>query len=227
MTCLDSANVVPGTDIVVIRRVSTAVTAPAARVVNELYMQANADSTESANPVIARGQDAAAFTLLRKDGATPAEIRKLMVRIYFVSPCSMPAAGTVCSEEADGGRPIPTLKRLDLAVNPATGDLEMRTESIAEGIESLQVDYGIDADGDGVPDGPAVTRPASAEVWGDVVTAQLHVLARNVRSTPGHQDTKSYNLGVSGSVTPGGDFRRHVFTAHVRLVNPAGRREEP
>lgn len=227
LACLDDANVVPGTDIVVIRRVSTVVTPPGARVVNELYMQANADSTEAANPIIARGQDAAAFALLRKDGATPAEIRKFMVRIYFVSPCSMPAVGTVCSAEADGGRPIPTLKRLDLAVNPASGDLELRMESIAEGIESLQVDYGIDANGDGVPDGPLVTLPATAEAWGNVTIAQLHVLARNVRMTPGHQDTKTYDLGLGGAVTPEGNFRRHVFTAQVRLVNPAGRREEP
>lgn len=186
LACLDDGNFVPGTDILVVRRVSTVATAPAARIANEVYMQATADPTEAANPVVARGQDAADFVLVRKDGATPAEIRKFMVRIYFVSPCSMPAVGTVCTAEADGGRPIPTLKRLDLAVNPASGDLEMRMESIAEGIENLQIDYGIDASGDGVPDGPMVTAPATPEAWGNVTTAQLHVLARNLRITPGH-----------------------------------------
>jgi type IV pilus assembly protein PilW len=223
--CLDNANIVAGTDVLVIRRASTAVTAPAARVVNELYMQAIADSNSSANPIIARGQDA--FPLLKKDGVTPAENRKYMVRIYFVSPCSMPAAGTVCSAAADGGRPIPTLKRLDLAVNPASGNLEMRMESIAEGIESLQIDYGVDTTGDGVPDGALLTVPATVAAWGNVTTAHLHVLARNVRATPGQVDAKTYDLGVGGTVTPGGSFRRHVFSAQVRLVNPAGRREEP
>jgi len=227
LPCLDSANVVPGTDIVVIRRASTVATPPAARVTNELYLQATADSTNSANPVIARGQDAGAFSLLQKDAATPAEVRKYIVRIYFVSPCSMPAAGTLCSAAADGGRPIPTLKRLDVAVNPATGDREMRMESIAEGIESLQIDYGIDVNGDGVPDGPFVTVPAAVEDWSNVTNVQLHVLARNVRPTPGHADTKTYSLGAAGSVTPGGNFRRHVFSAQARVVNPAGRREEP
>jgi type IV pilus assembly protein PilW len=227
LACLDSANVVPGTDVLVIRRASTVVTAPAARVVNELYMQAIADSNNAANPVIARGQDAGLFSLLRKDAVTPAEVRKYMVRIYFVSPCSVPAAGNVCSAAADAGRPIPTLKRLDLAANPATGNLEMRMESIAEGIESLQIDYGIDATGDGVPDGALVTVPATVAAWSNVATAQLHVLARNVRATPGHVDAKTYDLGVGGTVTPGGNFRRHVFSAQVRLVNPAGRREEP
>jgi type IV pilus assembly protein PilW len=227
LTCIDNANVVPGTDILVIRRVSTFTTAPAALLVNELYMQANADSINSLNPVLDLGHNAAAFSLLRKDGVSPAEIRKFLVRIYFVSPCSMPAAGTACTAAADGGRPLPTLKRLDLALNPLSGNLEMRMESIAEGIENLQFDYGVDTNGDGVPDGPFRTMPATVEDWGNIATTQIHVLARNLKVTPGHADTKTYNLGVAGAIAPGGNFRRHVFTSQVRLVNPAGRREEP
>jgi type IV pilus assembly protein PilW len=227
LACIANANLVPGTDILVIRRVSTIPTAPAGLVVNELYLQANADSTDSLNPVLDLGHRTAAFSLLKRDGASSAEIRKFLVRIYFVSPCSMPAVGTVCTAEADGGRPIPTLKRLSLTVDPASGDLEMLLESVAEGIENLQVDYGVDATGDGVPDGVLRALPASAEDWGNVTAAQLHVLARNLKISAGHVDTKTYNLGVAGAFTPGGSFRRHVFTAQARLVNPGGRREVP
>jgi type IV pilus assembly protein PilW len=227
LACLDNANVVPGTDILVVRRVSTMTTAPAGLVANEIYLQAIADSTNALNPVLGLGHNAADFALLRKNGATPAEIRKYMVRIYFVSPCSVPAAGTVCGADADGGRPIPTLKRLEVAVNPGSGNLEMRMESIAEGIENLQIDYGVDTTGDGVPDGEPRSIPALVEDWSNVAAAQVHVLARNLKVTPGHTDTKTYGLGVATTVTPGGNFRRHVFTTQVRLVNPAGRREEP
>jgi type IV pilus assembly protein PilW len=227
LSCIDDANLVPGTDIIVVRRVSTLTTAPGALAANEIYMQANADKTDGANPVIDLGHNAAAFALLRKDAATPAEIRKFLVRIYFVSPCSMPATGTRCTDAADGGRPIPTLKRLELSLNPLSNALEMQMQSIAEGIENLQIDYGIDADGDGVPAAAAVTAPADIADWGNVTTAQVHVLARNPRVTPGHIDTKTYDLGAGGAVTPGGNFRRHAFTAQVRLVNPAGRREMP
>jgi type IV pilus assembly protein PilW len=227
LSCIDDANLVPGTDILVVRRASTLTTAPGALVINELYMQSNADATNSANPILDLGHNASGFSLLRKDGATAAEIRKFLVRIYFVSPCSMPAAGTTCTAAADGGRPIPTLKRLELGVNPVSGALEMQMQSIAEGIENLQFDYGIDADGDGVPDGVAVSAPGSVADWANVTVAQLHVLARNIKPTPGHVDNKTYDLGIAGSVTPGDNFRRHAFTAQVRMVNPAGRREIP
>ena len=238
--CIDDDNHVANTDILVIRRVGTnfelkCPTPPAVQVdpvlkQNELYLQATAVSTDSSNPVLglssgAWNTDKANFSMRCKDGSSFAEIRKYILRIYYISPCSVPASGTVCGADADGGRPIPTLKRLDLSLNG--GALSFRTETIAEGIENLQIDYGVDTDGDGLADGNFVTTPPSVDRWGDVVAAHIHLLARNIRISAGHTDTKTYNLGVGGSVTPGGNFRRHAFTAQVRLVNPAARRELP
>ena len=222
--CLDNANVVAGTDVLVIRRANTVTTAVGALVANEVYIQGNADSNNAANPIIATGT-AANFTLTQKDAVTPSEIRKYRVIVYYVSPCGEPVGGAVCDANADGGRPVPTLKRLTLAFDGAA--LSMRTESIAEGIENFQVDYGVDADGDGLPDGAFVAAPAAVPGWGDVMAAQLHVLARTPDPTLGIADTKTYNMGTAGALTPGGNFRRHLFTAQVRLVNPAGRRETP
>ena len=224
IACLDDANVLAGTDVLVIRRANTVTTALGALVPNEVYMQANADSTNATNPVIALGT-AANFTLTQKDAVTLSEIRKYRVIVYFVSPCSEPVGGTLCNASADGGRPIPTLKRLSLAFDGAA--LTMRTEAVAEGIENFQVDYGVDTDGDGLPDGAFLAAPATVPAWGDVMSAQIHVLARTPEAMPGNVDTKTYNLGTAGALTPGGNFRRHLFTAQVRLVNPAGRREVP
>ena len=237
--CISNANVVTGTDILVIRRAGTVV--PAALVANEVYIQANADSTNPANPVIAFGADPASYPLLKKatpGGTPPADIRKYHVIIYFVSPCNEPnGGGDVCTGAADdGGRPIPTLKRLTLGLD-AGGALAMRTESIAEGIEHLQIDYGIDsmdqlddvAKRDGLPDGAFVHAPASVAAWGDVMSAQVFVLARTPERSPGWNDTKTYNLGTFNAAYAPADpaFQRKLFVSQVRLVNPAGRREEP
>jgi type IV pilus assembly protein PilW len=218
--CLTAANVVLGTDVLVVRRVNTA---PAGSLnASEVYMQANSDPTDPANPILALGSGA--FTLLKKDGVTAAEIRKYHVHIYFVSPCNVPA---ICTGGAadDGGRPIPTLKRMTIAV--VGGALTQSIESIAEGIETVQIDYGVDTDGDGMPDGNFLAAPATVPAWSDVMSAQIHVLARTPEQTIGLADTKTYTLGTAPDLTPGGRFRRHVFTSHVRLVNPAGRRETP
>ena len=65
------------------------------------------------------------------------------------------------------------------------------------------------------------------------MTAQLYVLARSPEAAPGYIDTKSYSLGhdaAGNAITVGPKkdaYRRHVYTAMVRIVNPAGRRDRP
>lgn len=227
--CLDTANIQPGTDILVVRRANTLVTAFAALEANDVYLQGTADSSDAANPVMAFGSQTADFALTQKDAVTLADIRKFRVLIYFVSPCGQPVGGDAapCTAAADGGRPIPTLKRLSLGVNSA-GNRLMRIESLAEGIEDLQIDFGLDVTGDGLPDAAFVDAAAiAAPSWSDVMAAQLFVLARTQDPTDQVIDAKSYNMGTAGAKTPGGAFRRHLFTSQVRLVNPAGRREVP
>ena len=121
--------------------------------------------------------------------------------------------------------------------------------SLVQGVEHLQVEYGLDTNGDGNPDtysaspdtylgcGPA-TAPTCVEHWASVVTAKLFILSRNPDRSPGHVDTKTYSLGqvadaTSGSgaplvVGPFGDaFKRSVFQEVVRLQNASSRRFSP
>ena len=223
VTCIDSANFVPGTDVLVIRRADSQTTAPASLVANQVYVQANADSTNSTNPIVALGA-AANFPLLNKDAATISPIRKYHVHIYFVSPCSIPnGGGTTCTGSADdGGSPIPTLKRLELTLD-SSGNLGMQLVSLVEGIENFQVDYGVDTDQDGAPDSAYVTAPALAD-WQNVVSVRLNILARNLEATSGFTDATTYDMGAAGTVAPGGAYKRHVYNAVVRIVNPSGRR---
>ena len=232
--CIDAGDVEPGTDILVVRRASTAVTALADLKANEVYMQTTADGNDAANPIIEFGLAPANFTLTKKDG-TISDIRKYHVHIYFVSRCSELAAGAnTCTAAADGGRWIPALKRLSLGIDDA-GARKMRLDTIADGIERLQVDFGIDTKPAAAKDGAAdefqhanTVGTPGAEQWGDVMAARVYVLARSPDRSLEADDPKTYDLGTAGAaIAPGGPFRRHLFVSQVRIVNPSSRREAP
>lgn len=223
LSCLASANHLSGTDILVVRRAATAVTPLADLKSSRVYVQTRNDTL-----VIDDGNNASSFNLTKKDGVTLADIRQYHVDIYFISPCSVPA-GSACSASDDGGNPIPTLKRLELTANGMT------TEPLVEGIEDLQIEYGIDRSSDGAPNesssgaGDAyVTNPANITEWSNVAALRLFLLARNLYQSTGHNDVKSYNLGQAGTKGPFNDaYKRHVFSTAVRVVNPSSRRETP
>lgn len=224
-TCLVAANHLPGTDILVVRRADSQTTpVPRPMQANEVYLQANSNTTQT--PVLDAGTGD--FTNLKmRDPAIAAPIRKFHVRTYFVAPCSVPnGGGSTCTGASDdGGNPIPTLKRLELTVN-AAGARDVYIVPLVEGVENMQIDYGIDTDADGTQD-TWLTTPAAVADWANVMAVRVTLLMRNVEQTSGYVDTKTYNLGLAGNVTPGGAYRRHVYQTVVRLVNPSSRRETP
>jgi len=224
--CLPATNHKSGTDILVVRRLDTNVTAAGNFEVGRLYAQTNANAANLNNPLIRAATSSAGtlgtgntFTLLDKNNQ-PAPVRRLHVRIYFVSPCSKPAVCT--GSAADDG--IPTLKRLEL-VNGGFSIVP-----IAEGIENLQFDYGVDADGDGGPEAPFIESPANPQAWANVVTVNVSLLARNLDASAAYLDPKTYQVGEFVSWTPTGadrTFKRHAYNELVRIVNVSGRRELP
>lgn len=200
----------PGSDILVLRRASTAnPVAAATAAANTIYLQASNCTNDLAGYQLASGT--ADFSTLRnKDCMTAASLRPFMVQVYFVS--SGNAIG-------DG---MPTLKRREL--DPVTGAFV--TTPLVEGIEYLQVDYGLDADADGAADS-YLAAPTLAS-WPNIVSVQINVIARNIEPTAGYADTKTYTLGSAGVFGPFNDaYKRHVYTQVVRLVNPSSRREIP
>lgn len=85
--------------------------------------------------------------------------------------------------------------------------------------------------GDGSPDGNFIhcstASPCTADQLINVVSLKLYVVARSLETSPGHTDTRTYNLG-SATIGPFNDrYKRHAFTTAVRLVNVTGRRETP
>ncbi|HET7728887.1 MAG TPA: PilW family protein, partial [Usitatibacter sp.] len=128
----------PDTDVLVIRRASTCEAGVAdcpVRQPLEPYVQISkcADQTPITPFTIGTfGTDP--FTLLAKNCTDPAELRKYIMRFYYIST------------DNGAGVAIPTLKRIDLV-----GASFVET-ALVEGIEELNLEYGIDTDGDGGPD---------------------------------------------------------------------------
>ncbi len=225
--CLPDENRLAGTGVIVVRRADTIVTTGSNFVVGETYMQANANPDDPANPKVAVATattgtvgSTGTYSLRLKDNATPAPVRKVHTHIYFISPCSQPLECTGTATD-DG---IPTLKRIEISSAAAGG---YTVVPIAEGIENLQFEYGIDADSDGAPETPFVDLPPSAAAWSNVVAVQVYLLARNIEKTPGYTDGKTYNLGAATSVTPADNYKRHAYSSLVRIVNNSQRRETP
>ncbi len=212
-------------------------------IAGRLYFQ----STLCLTDVTERVLDTAGFTLLRRDCATPAELRRFMSSIYYVRDYSV--------TPGDG---IPTLMRSQFDL--AGGVLEHQPAvPLIEGIEGFRVELGVDdlsetgatvdysgaivwADpetrttptnrGDGVPDDEFVrcttAVPCTADELVNLTAVKIYVLARTREPSQGLTDTKTYSLGVGTTLGPFTDaFQRHVFVTTVRLPNTSGRRITP
>jgi type IV pilus assembly protein PilW len=225
-------DILPGTDILVVRHASPCVAGDAGCDTiadGGPFLQASlCDSVaelNSGNPdtYFAVGTDATALPLTRRDCTTAADIRRLQVHIYYIA---------ANNESGDG---IPTLKRAELV---SSGTAAWQVVPLVEGIENLQIEYGIDTDSDGDSDAYA-TDPAifngcglvacANANWSNVLAARLNLLARNPMPTAGHVDTKQYVLGANSDGTANtvlarnDAYKRHVFQALIDMPNPIGR----
>ena len=220
-------SIVPNTDVLVVRRARTCqASTPGCEsvVATEPYLQVALCGSSPSSQRLGIAGDTA-FSLTQKDCATPAGLRRYVVHVYFISSNNGLGANT------------PTLKRLEF--NGAS----FVEVPLADGIEQLQIEYGIDTTGDGSPDQytadpthftfPGCSGCAPATNWANVVTAKVHVLARSGETVPGHVDQKVYELGTAANGTPvrlgpfNDGYSRHVYSTAVRLMNPSGRRDTP
>jgi len=151
-----------------------------------------------------------------------AALRKFVTHIYYLSSCN------VCSPTSDG---IPTLKMVEYADGAAQTPL-----ALVEGIEDMQFDYGLDTDADGSPDSYVadtdVTLTGTPANWANVVAVRVNLLARNLETSAGYDDTKTYALGLAkpSYTVPSGTarkYKRHLYTSLVRVENVSARRETP
>jgi len=218
-----------GTDVLVVRRAracTAGVSGCPATVSGSPYLQVSLCESEApSTPYVLGLSGTASFTVRIKDCATQAGLRQYFTNLYFVSDTN------------GAGQNIPTLKRMEFN---GAGFTET---PMVEGIEFFRISYGIDNNGDGLPDAytpdpgnytyagcPSCT---AVENWRNVMTAQIYIVARNIELTRGYSDNKTYTLGNDAAGNPivvgpfSDGYRRHVYTNLVRVVNPAGRRDVP
>lgn len=218
-----------GTDILVVRRASTCSVGAGGcdpQVVGDVYLQASGCAAEfTAGTYFALDTNIPSLNLHTKDCVTVAPLYQYRTHIYFIAN----------NDKAGDG--VPTLKRAELGV--VGGALTFTVVPLVEGIENLQLEYGLDTT---VPTtgSPAVytanptTYNGCAGIpcvnnWQNTVAVQINLLARNQTVTQGYTDTKTYTLGLTAAgaanlVGPFNDgFKRHTYSTVARLYNPAGR----
>ena len=213
----------------------------AALAANTFYLQSVAEAYHpttlaSLKPIIAKGNPSTAFTQFSPTTGELGEIRRYHVHIYFVAPCSAPAGGgTSCTGASDdGGRPIPTLKRLELA--PTAPSRSFRSSRASSDSRSSTAS---------IPRSPAcpsarrtpetacrtATSPRRPPPSSPRSSPRVYLVARANEPSTGYVDTKTYDLGLHGTYEPNlvaedRPYKRHLFTSLVRLQNAAGWREK-
>jgi type IV pilus assembly protein PilW len=157
----------------------------------------------------------------------PGPIFQYLANIYYIRPCSRPA-GAVCAATDDGGQPIPTLVRRQLSNTDPAVFVET---PIAEGVEMMNLYYGLDTNNDGVPD----TYTYAPTDLSNAVTVRLSLLMRTPKPDNNYTDTATYTLvdpappalPVTFNCTTAGascKHRRYVLTDTIQLKNYVVRR---
>ena len=228
------ADVKPGTDILVVRRVSScALGEPGcdAAAASIPYFQAAACGStaelQASTYTAFYALDTTTTTLTKhkNDCTTIAPIRRFRVHIYFIANNDKPGDG------------IPTLMRAELGAGG------FQIVPLVEGIDNLQLEYAIDSGllagtgNNGAPNtytaDPDTVNACLVDVcqtyWRNVVSVKVNLLARTLTSSLGYTNTKSFTLGNTalGNANTFGPFndgfRRNIYSATVRLNNVGGR----
>ena len=136
------------------------------------------------------------------DAPPLADTRRLLVHAYYVSTDSSAAAG------------FPSLRRKRLVSGPAVQD-----EEIIPGVEDLQVQYGVDADGDGSADRYVNADGVAAGTT--VVSARVWLRVRAAERDAAWDDTTHYAYANQDERVPAAErvFRRVVVSRTIQLRN--------
>jgi len=197
-SCIAGGEFVPGTDVVAIKRVFGSRLTAAEVVANSVYLRTNGS-----------------LGLLYLD---PEDVPSAVtVPVPFSEYEYHPSIYYIRNFAVTAGDGIPTLCRKIL--DYSGGVPTMADECLAQGIEDLQVEFGIDTDDNGTAnvyvDDPTVAQLQLA------VTARVYVLARTADPDFRYTNQKTYQIGNAAAVTPADNFYRRVYSVTVGLRNVA------
>ncbi len=192
-SCIDAAEIRPGTDIVAIKRVTGQTVA--APLPGRIYLRSNGT-----------------VGLLYQDPAfsPPAIVVPAPFREWEFAP-SIYYIQNYTNAPGDG---LPALcrKLLQPGVTPTTV-----TECIAPGVEDLQLEYGLDTNGNGAPD-VFLANPTLADLQ-QVVSAKIYLLARTTDADTRYLNDKIYTLSNAPPYQPMDNFYRRTFTTTLVIRN--------
>jgi type IV pilus assembly protein PilW len=221
---------------------------------NRLYLQATQCATETGTTrlltLLGDATDVpATFGLHKRDCTTMADLRRFLSHIYYVRDYAVTAGDgipTLVRAELDTvspgtapthQTPVPLVEgvdaiRIEFGIDDVSRTGDPVDYTVAIDWEDPDVKTSATNRGDAIPDGDYVRcttlAPCTVDQLMNVTSVKLWVLARSREETRGYRDTKTYELGTAGTVGPFDDaFKRHVYTATIRLPNVAGRRERP
>ncbi|MBF0186553.1 MAG: PilW family protein [Magnetococcales bacterium] len=156
-------------------------------------------STDSPSP----GNVDPTANALTHSPTTTAEIHQFIVKIFYVG---------------EGGSGEPTLYRTTYEGGTLSDPVE-----IVEGVESLQILFGIDTDSDGVPN--QYVDPDGVGAGDVIISVRLSYLVRSLDAVRDDVDTNTYRLGGSSvatgvTVNPADDQRlRRIFSTTIQVRN--------
>ena len=201
--CLSSSDVLEGTDIVAVRRTKDAPSMIDGTVAetpedNAVYLRLEQFGVDAR---LVRGSD---LSMTDKTAGSGIDAWEYYPQLLFVRPYA--------NTSGDG---IPTLCTRMLTRDEATLKLDT-TECLVEGVENLQVEFGIDTS---VPPDYAAdfyTATPTADQLEQAVNARIYILARTVNEVTGYVNDKTYNLGTTTvAAANDGHYRRMMQTTVV------------
>ena len=143
-----------------------------------------------------------------------AQITPYQPVIYYIAPSSSNAS-------------VNSLKRRALQARVISGaeTAVMDEEELLEGVESMQIMYGVDVDNDQIADRFVAANDVAAAEWPSVITVRLGLLLSTGEEVATQIDTSTYSVGgtqISDSSTPAhpADRKlRYVVNTTINLRN--------
>lgn len=213
--CIEPTHYVPNSDIVVIRYGSYADATPtAAANPAKIYLRTSISSGIMGGE-ISSGADLSSSSIgVPLDGVGIYNYG-YRTEVYFLRPCSELNGGA-----CDDGVHTLMQYRIDGS--------DFIAEPIAEGVEQLQFEYGVDLEDEsgatGLQDYVADTYQLANDVddWAKVVSVRLSLVVRSEQMDANISDTNTYELVGGYNYTPSTDvakYRRKIYTKVVQLRN--------
>ncbi len=218
-TCIPDANYVPNSDVVVVRYADPA-SVPSAQATSapldaDIYVRAAVGRRAEIVQGSAIGGLGDLYDAGDPDGPGMYNY-PYRIFAYFVRACSVPGTDGVCNTGDDAGDGIPTLARLSL------NGAELIQEGVVEGVEQLQITYGVNTDGDVEGTADRYVTADNVADWNDVVSVRLGLLVRNPEIDVGADDAGVYRMPGGFNYTPApadGVYARQLFTRVIQIRN--------